>query len=757
MPSTRDLNELARLYGLQTAYEDVTGKRRAATREALLRILQLIGAPVEKLEDATDALRQLEAKFQDKLIEPVLVAWNGRLKEVAVWLRADEADQEIVTSLQTEQGERKERVWRSADLQKSQAPLGNGKDSSLCSLPLTEKLPLGYHCLSVTVGGRTREALIIAAPRKIDTGSMASEQRQWGVFVPMYALHGNSGWGAGSVTDFDQFAGWVRGQGGTLVAALPLLASFFDNPWDISPYSPASRLFWNEFFVDLTNVPELAADPQARAMIEAPELQQQIAELRAGRTVDHKRLMQLKRPIIERLAERFFSESSPRREQFEQYRRSSPDLEQYARFRAVCERHGRPWTQWPEHLKERSGSNETVDATSERYHQFSQWLAHEQLESLSKTAASTGMTWYLDLPLGTSSDGYDAWRYREVFAVGASGGAPPDAFFTKGQSWGFPPLHPHNLREQHYEYFIKVIRHHLRQARLLRIDHVMGLHRLYWVPDGLPATHGVYVKYPAEELYAVLLLEAHRHHASIIGENLGTVPLYVNRAMRQHGFGRLYVLQYEMQEPATLGRARSPDPDEVASLNTHDMPPFATWWEGKDIDDRLDLGLLDDSQADLERATREQLRQTLIARLREQGELDAEQPDTMGVLRACLRWLARSDSRVMLVNLEDLWLETQSQNVPGTVSERVNWQRKTRLSLDEVMKSSEIAEILREVNQKRREVSGAADEPSGAADERFATGAGSAAAEEQPASAEQDSSADAAAEGEVEDQSVHSS
>lgn len=717
MAAIRGLSELAKLYGVQTAYEDVSGKRRTASAESLKHILRVMGAPVESAADVQEALHQFRNNQQSRLVEPVIVAWNGRLNEVPVYWRASDNAQNIVTQLAIENGETKERQWTTADLRPATSSDGSSSDGSSSdgsssdgsskelafgSLRFQQKLPLGYHRLTVQIGDRSQESLIIAAPRKLDTGSLVSGERQWGVFIPMYALHGEGGWGAGSVAEFDQFARWVRGHGGTLVASLPLLASFYENPWDISPYSPASRLFWNEFFVDLSRIPEVAGNERARQLLGSSELQQQVAVQRAADTVQHRELIGWKRRILEALADQFFQESTPRRAEFEHYRSHSPDVENYARFRAACERLGRPWTHWPEEMRHGDLKDNHEDQRAREYHLFAQWIAHQQFEDLSRAATDAGMTWYLDLPLGTHSDGYDVWRYRDAFALGASGGAPPDAFFTKGQSWGFPPLHPHKLRERKYDYFIQVIRHHLRQARLLRIDHVMGLHRLYWVPDGYPATQGAYVRYPAEEFYAILLLESHRHGASIIGENLGTVPSYVNRAMKQHGFGRLYVLQYEMHLPSSSGHARSPDADEVVSLNTHDMPPFATWWQGKDIDDRLDLGLMDEAQAEVERADREKLRQSLIGLLREQGALTHDEPDLPAVLQACLSWLGSSDAHVMLINLEDLWFETLSQNVPGTVTERVNWRRKTRMSLEHFTHSDELGAILRAVDQSRK-------------------------------------------------------
>jgi 4-alpha-glucanotransferase len=202
---------------------------------------------------------------------------------------------------------------------------------------------------------------------------------------------------------------------------------------------------------------------------------------------------------------------------------------------------------------------------------------------------------YLDMPLGAHGDGYDVWRYRELFALGASGGAPPDPVFTQGQDWGFAPVHPQRSRERGHAYLRAYLRHHLRHAGMLRIDHVMGLHRLYWVPRGQPASQGAYVTYPAEEVYAMLSIESHRHQAVIVGEDLGTVPPEVSRSLKRHAVGGMFVAQYEFCLPPKPVLRPVPR-NVVASLNTHDMPPFHAYWRGLDIEDRRALGLIKRSE-----------------------------------------------------------------------------------------------------------------------------------------------------------------
>ncbi|MCZ6514450.1 MAG: 4-alpha-glucanotransferase, partial [Acidobacteria bacterium] len=336
------------------------------------------------------------------------------------------------------------------------------------------------------------------------------------------------------------------------------------------------------------------------------------------------------------------------------------------------------------------------------YHRFVQWQAHDQMRSVSQAMRRRGTHLYLDFPLGVHRHGYDVWRERESFALGASAGAPPDTFFPEGQDWGFPPFHPERIRREGYRSFIAALRHHLESASVLRLDHVMGLHRLFWIPQGATPRDGAYVEYRAEEFYAILALESQRRKALIIGEDLGTVPPTVRPAMRKHNIYRMFVLQYELRRDGK--RALPPVPaHSLASLNTHDMSPFRAFWEALDVQDRLDLGLLDLKTAKKERASREALKKALVKFLRhsQRWESSKEATDTREVLRACLRHLFAGSRAPVMLNLEDLWLEPRPQNVPGTLDERPNWRRKARHSLEHIRKMPEIADLLRELNQLR--------------------------------------------------------
>jgi 4-alpha-glucanotransferase len=292
-------------------------------------------------------------------------------------------------------------------------------------------------------------------------------------------------------------------------------------------------------------------------------------------------------------------------------------------------------------------------------------------------------------------DGYDVWRNRNFFVEGVAGGAPPEPVFTKGQNWSFPPMNPEAMRLNRFQYVIAYLRNHFRYAKLLRIDHVMGLHRLYWIPAELTGDKGVYVKYPAEELWAILSLESHLHKAGIIGENLGTVPPEVNQEMAKHDIRQMYVLQYEIMDNLDNPKLGEPPVKCVASLNTHDMPPFRAFQDGTDIDDRLDLGFLDEKTARKEREDRK----AIIQVLENLGDLGAT--PTSPVYEGVLQFLSKSMANIVLVTLEDLWEETAPQNVPATSTERPNWQRRLRPSIEQIRKMGGIAEVLSDVFAQR--------------------------------------------------------
>ena len=567
-------------------------------------------------------------------------------------------------------------------------------------LPLPGELPLGYHRLTLDTAEQRFEILLIVAPQRAYTFPDDATHREWGAFLPAYALHSERSWGSGDFSDLEALVAWLAELGGGVMATLPLLSTFLDAPFDRSPYAPASRLFWNEFYIDVTRAPGLEACAAAQALLGSAEIRTILADVQQAPFVDYRRQMALKRRVLEALAHWFFSTAVAQQADFQHFVTTHPAVEDYARFRAAGERQRLPWPAWPVPLRDGVLSPADYDEAARRYHLYVQWVAHTQLTTFAERSKAVGVKLYLDLPLGVHADSYDVWRERDIFVRDAATGAPPDTFFTKGQNWGFPPLHPDAIRQQGYRYVIAYIRHQLQHIGLLRIDHVMGLHRLFWIPHGMEARQGVYVHYAAEEFYAIVTLEAHRHQVCIVGENLGTVPAYVNTTMARHHLHRMYVAQYAI----TLAPHTALQPvtqHVVASLNTHDMPPFAAFWQGLDIADRVALGLLSQEDAHHDQQHRQALLEALQTFLQQQGLLT--DTNMAAVVKAFLAFLSTSPAQIVLVNLEDLWLETQPQNVPGTYNERPNWQRKARHRLEVLRHLPEVLTTLHTVNALRKQ------------------------------------------------------
>jgi 4-alpha-glucanotransferase len=662
-------------------------------------VLRALGAPVEEPGDAPGALRARLRERWQQLTEPVVVAAAGR-GTVDLRLPAKTSDS-LSCHLQLEDGSEHRWTSRLARLRTLRAARVEGQRYRVKQLALPLRLPLGYHRLRLELGKHSAEPLIISPPAGAYIPEEGPASHTWGVFLPLHAFHSRQSWGSGTFADLEIMMEWVGGLGGGVVATLPFLAAFLDEPCEPSPYSPVSRLFWNEFFLDISGVPELAASPSAQGLLASPAFRQEADSLRAASLVDYRRGMALKRKVLEELARALWVGGSERRAAFENFVATHPILQDYARFRAVGERRRAPWPAWPLPLRDGTVRDGDYDDESWRYHLYVQWLAHQQLHDFAQKARQAGPGLYLDLPLGVHPDGYDVWRNRDIFASGVSGGAPPDSFFTKGQDWGFPPLHPERVRQQGHRYFIACLRHHLRYAGILRIDHVMGLHRLFWVPQGMKAIEGVYVRYPARELYAILALESQRHQALIVGEDLGTVPAYVRPAMARHNAHRSYVVQYELT-PDPRRALRPVSRDSLASLNTHDMPTFAGFWKGLDIENRVEMGLLETAAAPGEQSQRKRLKKSLIAFLQRQGWLAGRASKPLKVLHACLGYLGASRSRVVTVNLEDLWGETHPQNVPGTTQERPNWRRKARYGFERFSHDPAVLKPLQRLSTPRQ-------------------------------------------------------
>ena len=661
---THALRLLARSHGLQTAFTDGRGRRRHASREAVLATLRALGAPVEKPEDAIGALAERRLAMCDRPVEPVAVLWEGR-GDVVVRLPASTRWAGVRCRLRPERG-KTTTIMNASVTGRTKV---NGVSYITRRLALPAPLTLGYYTLTVDLGEHRFRTLVVSAPHRV----FGDDERAWGCFLPMHALCSKRSWGVGDFSDMEAVFRWLDTQDGRVFSTLPLLAGFLgDAPFEPSPYLPASRLFWNEVFVDPRRLPEFTDCAAARRLVDSSVFQREINTLQSASLVDYQRVMTAKRQVLELLADSVARKRGRRHAELRRWIQDRPLVEQYATFRANGEHHGTA-----DSIRAVASKHSAV-----RYHRYAQWVAANQLNDVATRAAARGQSLYLDLPLGVHPRGFDVWRYPSLFARDAAMGAPPDELFANGQDWTAPPCRPDAAREDGYAYLRASLAHQLPTAGTLRLDHVMGLHRVYWIPQGCDPTDGVYVHQPADELYAILGVESHRHRTRIVGENLGTVPRYVNRTMNRHGVGQLFVTQFAVdvhaRPPLRPVPARA-----VACVNTHDTPTFQGFLDGADIDERVTRGVLGIGEAtDARRG-----RRAACAALQQLPAFDDTDVATgpvaaLPLLKRCLAQLCRSRANLVVINLEDLWLETSPQNVPGTTWDRPNWRRRARYRLE---------------------------------------------------------------------------
>ncbi len=675
----RTLAQLARLYGIAAAYRDSTGRLRQASSHALLAVLGALGAPVSSGADLPDALHRRRLELWRRRCDPVAVCRAGERSALELRLEAGRCTGQIICRLEAENDEPLQWICEPARLPVIKTETIDGEEYTARRLTLPGSLPPGYHRLVLRFADGGCETKVISAPARVHTFPIGSG-RLWGVFAPLYALHSGGSWAAGSVTDLEALNNWVGSLGGKITGTLPLLAAYLEEPFEPSPYSPVSRLFWNEFYLDAALIPELENCPPARELLNSRTFRAEIETLRRASLVDYRRGMAVKRKILELLARCCYAGQSVRLDELYRWAAQNPAAGEYARFRAAVSRQGRTWKSWPKRMQNGDLQRGDYDPDTERYHLYVQWVAHRQFGELAARSRANGPGLYLDFPLGVHGGGYDVWRGQELFAVGMDCGAPPDRLNAGGQNWEFPPLRPDKLREQGYRYYIECLRHHMRHAGVLRLDHVAGLHRLFWIPAGWPANEGVYVHYPHEEFYAILALESRRHRTVLVGEDLGTVPGSVRAAMSRHGLKGMYVLPFESKSPFRKGLHSVPA-GSLACLNTHDMPPFASFWRDSEPADRT----------------------ALAGFLRRRGFLKTRMGSVQAVLKACYRYLAASRAGIVLVNLEDLWLETAPQNIPGTGREKPNWRRKARRSIEDLHRLPGILKTLKEIDRLRKQ------------------------------------------------------
>jgi 4-alpha-glucanotransferase len=679
-----DLRALAELYGVQTSYLGADKTTHTSDDDVVSAVLRALGAALDGTKDVAHALRERRLALAHQVIEPVIALRPGVPRSFSITLPESVISDDAWLTLELEDGTAKrERLATHAHAGRSSEI--DSQRFSHYRIDFDEDLgwsvPFGYHFLRLDFpGAQTNESvssLIISAPR------CPTPRRGWGVFMPLHAIRTGADWGVGSYGDLEALGQWVGAAGGSFLGGLPLYPAFLDPPADPSPYRPVSRLAYNELYIDPESLPELSRSLEARERLRSAGVRARIEAAHRSPMVDYDEVARLRREILEPMAAAMSESSGPRRQEFDTFVADRPELLAYAKFRASGERLGRKNIVASERLA--LDDNDTALA----YHLYCQFAACEQLER----AAAT-LPLYADLPVGVHPEGFDPYWSPQSFVTDVNGGAPPDLFFSGGQDWGFSPLHPEKMREDGYRYFIAVLARALRHASYLRVDHVMGLERLYAIPSGADASHGAYVSYHGDEMHALVSLEAYRAGSVVIGEDLGTVPDELRERMSDEGMLRSWVFEFESTLKDPLPELPA---DALATLATHDTPRFSTFLWGGDIDEAEKAGRFSPADADERRDERTRYRDALFSAL---NVSELAEPELTGeARRRCLSHVSASAVELLMIDLEELWDEAEPQNRPGTSTG--NWSRRAALTLEEIRANDAIRNDLEQANRLR--------------------------------------------------------
>ncbi|HDZ9156651.1 TPA: 4-alpha-glucanotransferase [Vibrio cholerae] len=719
------LKQVAAMAKIADRYVSAWGSEAQVEDDTIRRLLASLGYDTSSDEAL---LQSAEKKHKKDVVDPVLVVHQGSAIEVPLYLGVSARESEFDWRLQTEQGEVLEGYLQSQIVRDERAEGG----PLVFALP--NDLPLGYHTLLIARKRRKApyEMTLIVTPQACyKQPALAQGKKLWGPSVQLYTLRTQHNWGMGDFGDLKQLVADIASRGGDFVGLNPIHALFPANPEGASPYSPSSRRWLNILYIDVSSVPEFALSAEAQQKVGSPEFQQRLQKVRDAHWVNYSEVAELKLSVLPLLfaefKKRHLDKQSDRAHAFLNFvEQGGESLLHQAAFDALhAELHAQDasvwgWPVFPEKYRrfDSAAVQKFVDEQKDQVHlyMYLQWIADAQIHEAQSLAEEKGMAvgLYRDLAVGVADSGSETWADHGNLLQDVSIGAPPDVLGPLGQNWGLPPLNPQVLQATAYDAYIKLLRANMKHCGALRIDHVLGLLRLWWIPKGENATKGAYIYYPVKDMLAILALESHRHQCSVIGEDLGTVPDEIVELLRDAGVHSYKVFFFETskEDGGYVSPAHYAE-QSMAALCTHDMPTLRGFWHCDDLKMGREIGLYPDE---------EQLQGLFDDRLKsKQGILDSVAwhgylPDGVGrdatqvpmdsyLSEALQLHVAAGSSALLSVQLED-WLEMDKPvNIPGTVNEYPNWRRKLSMNLDEIFAREEVNRIAARLTEVRSKAS----------------------------------------------------
>jgi 4-alpha-glucanotransferase len=695
--------------GIDREYWDIFHKRHEVSLDALKSILHALGWSTENLETIDrERLHRFRQAVQSPL--PKTLVLSEADKSVPVTLLAP-AHGQISYEIALEDGSTSNGSVEIAQLHHTKQTFVDGENWSTYKLALAAELPLGYHVLRLSVNGQfvAQTHLILCPGRAYLPDRLANGGKTAGFNVALYGLRSGRNWGCGDFTDLHSLIEWARHEVGfSFIGLNPLHALHNRVPYNTSPYLPLSVYYKNLIYIDIERVPEFQASGQAQTLFHSPSVQAEIASLRAAEYVAYQGVDSLKERFLKLLYREFSkpqAHSSPRFQSFEAYcRREGELLHKFALYCALDEilhvQDGNRWTwrDWP--LEYQSPESEASSAFALEhahtigFYKYVQFVIDEQLCAAQKHAKQTGMEigLYHDIAVAVDSCGADLWAHGSFYLNGCRVGAPPDDFSPKGQDWGFPPPSPKAHLEDGYQLYRESVRKIMRGGGALRLDHVMRLFRLFWIPADMEAAQGAYVRDRAADLMHILALESVRSRNIVIGEDLGTVTDEIRDMLARFGILSYRLFYFEKHPDGAFKHSYEYPRQALVSSTTHDLPTLVGFWQSRDIEARQAAGLADEAGYYRQLADRHHEKQRMLDVLHQEHLLPADSernaahlPALNGDLHnAIVGFLAQVPSMILLLNQEDLTLETEQQNLPGSTAEYPNWQRKMKFSIEDL-------------------------------------------------------------------------
>jgi 4-alpha-glucanotransferase len=705
---------LAARVGIEDTYRDAAGQIQHISAETKRLLLAAMGIKADDERQAHAAVAAFDRAEWARPVPQVCVVCTDRLP-LAVDVNAPAGTSTLEWHLSLEEGGERAGITKCGPLTLKETHTIDGRHVERHQCVLPGQIPQGYHRFRTTLG--KEDCSLIVTPRQcwvpplVDAG-----RRLWGVAAQLYLLRSTTNWGIGDFTDLRQLVLLLKARGADVVGLNPLHALFIDKPEQASPYSPESRLLLNVLNIDVEAVPAFDHAPEAQRLFVSEDFQRRLRACRAASMVDYSGVASLKVEALQLVFESCASGGPYSHwDEFLIFRREQGiEFEQSCLYEALRQHFARidesmaDWHGWPpEYRDPRSPAVVQFgreQAKSVTFHAWMQWVADSQLAEAAVAAQDMEVGLYRDLAVGTDRSGAATWRNPQALVSDAQVGAPPDLYNATGQDWGLPPFHPRALRESCYRTFIELVRANMRHAGGLRIDHVMALQHLYWVPRGRSPAEGAYVKYPLDDLVGILALESHRHQCLVVGEDLGTVPDGFRERMAEASILSYRVLFFE--QDLKTGRFFPPDQYPrlaLAVTGSHDLPTLRGWWEGADLDlkERLHQFPQPD-QAEHARAQRVRDRLALLQALRHEGLLPNGGQVTMEQLSTAVHhYLARTKAFLAIVQLDDITDETESVNVPATTDEHPNWRRRVSLNLEDLSRHPRLDRLARLFQEER--------------------------------------------------------